>query len=84
MKKIKYQYLSCEVNTGTEEAPVMEPIFVKKIMPWNEENEEIAKREAYKGEYEIFDDGEPEPEASADDDEYADMASAIREGVNGI
>ena len=83
MKKIKYQYLSCEVNTGTEEAPVMEQIFVEKVMPWNEENEAIAKREAYKGEYEIYDDGKPEP-VPADDDEYADMAAAIREGVNGI
>lgn len=26
-------------------------------LDWNEANEEIAKREAYNGEYEIFDDG---------------------------
>ena len=30
-------------------------------MPWNEANEEIAKREAYNGEYTIEDDGQPEP-----------------------
>lgn len=29
-------------------------------MPWNEANEEIAKREAYDG-YEIYDDGKSEP-----------------------
>ena len=31
-------------------------------MGWNETNEEIAKKEAYKGEYTIEDDGQPEPE----------------------
>lgn len=30
-------------------------------MTWSEANEEIAKREAYNGEYTIEDDGEPEP-----------------------
>ena len=30
-------------------------------MGWNEENEEIAKKEADNGEYTIEDDGEPEP-----------------------
>lgn len=30
-------------------------------MGWNEINEEIAKREAYNGEYEIIDDGQPDP-----------------------
>ena len=33
-------------------------------MTWNEQNEEIAKREAYNGEYEIFDDGEPDPSST--------------------
>ena len=38
-------------------------------MGWNEVNEGIAKREAYKGEYIIEDDGRPEPatEVSTDD-----------------
>lgn len=37
-------------------------------MTWSEANEEIAKREAYNGEYTIEDDGQPEPiaEPSAD------------------
>lgn len=30
-------------------------------MGWNEVNEEIAKREAYNGEYIIEDDGKPDP-----------------------
>lgn len=61
MKKIKYKFLSCEVNHGTEENPDIEQIFLDKSMGWNEANEEIAKREAYNGEYTIEDDGQPEP-----------------------
>lgn len=39
------------------------------IMGWNEANEEIAKKEAYNGEYTIEDDGQPEPvyEPTTDD-----------------
>ena len=33
MKKIKYEFLSCEVNYGTEEQPVIEQIFLEKYMP---------------------------------------------------
>ena len=53
MKIIKYRFLSCEINRGTEEEPIMEQIFLKKSMTWSEANEEIAKREAYRGEYTV-------------------------------
>jgi hypothetical protein len=56
-KVIKYKFLSVEVNHGTEENPIVEQIFIEKTMGWNEVNEEIAKKEAYKGEYTIEDDG---------------------------
>ena len=36
-------------------------IFYEIQSSWNSQIEEIAKREAYNGEYEIIDDGEPEP-----------------------
>lgn len=66
MKIIKYKFLSCEVNHGTEENPVMEQIFLDKEIrctPDNlEANEEIAKAEAYNGEYTIEDDGRPKPD----------------------
>jgi hypothetical protein len=63
MKKIKYKFLSAEINHGTEENPDIEQIFLEKSMGWNEANEEIAKREAHNGEYTIEDDGQPEPVA---------------------
>lgn len=60
-KFIKYKFLSCEVNKGTEEKPDIEQIFLEKSMNWNTANEEIAKKEAYNGEYIIEDDGQPDP-----------------------
>lgn len=68
MKIIKYKFLSCEINHGTEEKPIIEQIFFEKSMDWNEANEEIAKREAYNGEYAIEDDGQPEPDTTTTDD----------------
>ena len=61
MRKIKYKYLSSVINNGTEEEPKLEEFIIKVTMDWTEANEEIAKSEAYNGEYEIYDDGEPEP-----------------------
>lgn len=60
MKVIKYQ-LCTEVNHGTEEEPEIEQIFSAVSLGWSEANEELAKKEAYNGEYTIEDDGEPEP-----------------------
>ena len=62
MKILKYN-LCTIVNHGTEEEPQIEEIPSQVIMGWNEANEEIAKREAYNGEYTIEDDGQPEPVA---------------------
>jgi hypothetical protein len=59
-KVIKYKFLSCEVNHGTEENPDIEQIFHNVTMVWNEANEKIAKRESHNGEYEIYDDGKEE------------------------
>ena len=68
MKVIKYK-LCTKVNHGTEEEPVWEEILNSVEMGWNEANEEIAKREAYNGEYTIEDDGQPEPEQPMTDAE---------------
>ena len=60
MKVLKYR-LCTEVNHGTEEQPDIQQIFSEVTMGWSESNEEIAKAEAYNGEYTIEDDGKPEP-----------------------
>ena len=65
MKIIKYKILCNEINHGTEEEPKIEQIFVDRIIECPTDclnaNEEIAKKEAYNGEYTIEDDGQPEP-----------------------
>lgn len=56
MKILKYN-MCAKVNRGTQEQPQWEEILSPVTMGWNETNEEIAKREAYNGEYTIEDDG---------------------------
>ena len=60
MKRIRYT-MCTEVNQGTLEKPDIKQIFSSVSISWSENSEEIAKREAYNGEYEIVDDGQPEP-----------------------
>ena len=43
-------------------------ILIPVELGWNEVNEEIAKSEAYNGEYTIEDDGQPEPNSVSTDD----------------
>ena len=78
MKVIKYQ-LCTEVNQRTEEKPDIQQIFSDVSMGWNEVNEEIAKREAYNGEYTIEDDGEPEPEPEPSTDEVLNALLGVSE-----
>ena len=70
-KMIKYKVLSCEVNG--------EQTFFDVGISWNESNEEIAKREAYNGEYEIYDDGQPEPENEATTDDVLNALLGVTE-----
>jgi hypothetical protein len=60
MKIIKYQ-LCTEVNRGTEDEPQIEQVLSDVTLGWSAANEQIAKAEAYNGEYIIEDDGKPEP-----------------------
>ena len=62
-KIIKYKYQTGEVNHGTEENPVLEPILLDAIVGWNEVNEATAKRVAYKGVYTVEEVPDPVPAA---------------------
>lgn len=46
-------------------------------MGWNEGNEEIAKREAHKGEYTIEDDRQPEPATEVSTDDVLDAMLGV-------
>lgn len=72
MKVLKYRFMT-EVNHGTEEQPDIHQNFSEVTMGWNEANEEIAKREAYNGEYTIEDNGQPEPEPTEQEQLRADV-----------
>ena len=78
MKIIKYN-LCTLVNYGTEEEPQIEEVLSAVEMGWNEANEEIAKREAYNGEYTIEDDGEPEPEVEPTADDVLNALLGVAE-----
>ena len=60
MKIIKYQLMT-EINQGTEEHLDIVQSFSDKEMGWSEANEELAKREAYNGEYTIEDEPDDRP-----------------------
>ena len=72
MKVLKYRLMT-EVNHDTEEQPDIQQIFSDVSLGWSESNEEIAKREAYNGEYTIEDDGQPEPEPTEQEQLRADV-----------
>ena len=72
MKVLRYR-LCTEVNHGTEEQPDIQQIFSDVSLGWSEANEELAKREAYKGEYTIEDDGQPEHEPTEQEQLRADV-----------
>lgn len=80
-KVIKYNLCTC-VNHGTEANPQIEETLSLVTMGWNEANEEIAKREAYKGEYTIEDDGQPE--VVTDAQRIAELEEALELLLSGV
>lgn len=54
-------------------------------MGWNEANEQIAKAEAYMGEYTVEDDGQPEPEAQLTDEQRIEqLEQALEMLLSGV
>ena len=82
MKILKYN-LCTKVDRGTEDEPKIEEILSPVTMGWNEANEEIAKKEAYKGEYTIEDDGQPEAPPT-DAERIAELEEALDMLLNGV
>ena len=77
MKIIKYQ-LCTEVNHGTEDKPDIQHVFSSIMLGWSEANEEIAKSEAYNGEYTVEDDGKPEPVIPPTNAELASSLASVQ------
>ena len=86
MKHIKYMVVgySMVYNPETEETEQKETL-AKVTIPYSEENEEKAKKEAHNGEYTIEDDGQPEPTPAGDDSAVWDeLDKAYQEGVDSV
>lgn len=76
MKTIRYQ-LNNQVNMGTEILPKWVDNLFFKTLPYSEENEEIAKQEAYNGEYTVEDDGVEETIESTPEERIAELEEAL-------
>lgn len=83
MQIIKYK-LATEINHGTPEEPDIETVLSGVAMPYTEASYAIAQTEAYQGQITVEDDGQPEPEPEPEYVTYAELAKAIREGVNAV
>ena len=82
MKIIRYKFLSCEVNNGTEvEQVLLEKTMFCKNAGEFEENYPIAQQEAVG---EITVEGDFEPEVSTDKDRIAQLEEALELLLSGV
>lgn len=86
MQVIKYQIIGYTGVWNPETGEVEQKECLAGITcPYTEANEEIAKKEAWGGEYTIEDDGQPEPEAQPTDAErIAQLEEALELLLSGV
>lgn len=77
MKKITYDLLQSMREDGT-------PILLSKTIVWSEENETIARKEAYNGAYRIEDDGQPEQDVLTQEQRIAELEEALDMLLSGV
>ena len=84
MKVIKYKVLGYlgNYNQETREVEQVE-CFAGVERPYSVDNEEIAKVEAYNGEYEIYDDGKPEA-VQTPEQRIAELEEALELLLTGV
>ena len=70
---MKWIVYNKENVTHKDDGEVENQSFIPIHSPYSSENEEIAKAEAYNGEYTIEDDGQPEPEPTEQEQLRADV-----------
>ena len=85
-KIIKYKFLSCEVNHGTEENPDIEQIYLNAEIVCETEvdyeaNYSVAQREAVG---EITVEGEFDPEEPTDQERIAELEEALELLLSGV
>ena len=82
MKIIKYKQRIIVPSSDEQERD--REIFYEIQSPWNSQTEEIAKREAYNGEYTIEDDGKPEPIIPPTNEELAAENKLLKQQVSAL
>ena len=83
MKMIQYD--SCaRVNHGTQNNPKIEEVLSRVTMCWSEENEKIAQREAWGGEYTVVDDGQEEMAVPTQEQRIAQLEEALDMLLSGV
>lgn len=80
MKVLKYRLMT-EVNHGTEEQPDIQHIFSDVSLGWSEANEELAKHEAYNGEYTIEEVPDDRPLDEIRTDKLAELSSSCNDAI---
>lgn len=83
MKIIKYN-LCTMVSIGTAEEPQLQEVLSAVTLHWSEANEEIAKAEAYNGEYTIEDDGTGEEIPMTEAQRIAQLEQALELLLSGV
>ena len=90
MKIIKYKFLSCVVNHGTEEEPKIEQIILDKKIKCDTQSSydakyPIAEKEAVPGTIEVTGEFDPEPEPTPSGDSVWDeLDAAYQRGVDSV
>lgn len=88
-KVIKYRFVSCEVNRGTEENPNMEQIVLGKRLVCSTQADfdaayPVAQREAIPGTIEVAGEFDPEPSSTGDGAVWDELDAAYQEGVDSV
>ena len=80
MKVLKYRLMT-EVNYGTDEYPDIHQIFSDVSLGWSKANEELAKREAYNGEYTIEEEPDDRPLDEIRADKLAELSASCNAAI---
>ena len=90
-KIISYNFLVCEINTGTKENPIIAQItnpaeFICNTQKQFDANYPIAEKEAVPGTIEVTGefDPEPDPQPAGDAVTWDEMDAAYQEGVDSV
>lgn len=87
MKMLTYKVIGYTAfyNYETQTEEQQECLVVVSGIPATNENIEKAENDAYNGEYELYDDGQPEPEAEPTDAErIAELEEALDMLLSGV